>query len=96
MTGAFAPVVATDVVAFGAGVAAGEAGITVVVVRFVAGGAAAPGAVVEPAELVPLPGVGVAVAAGAAGSVVIGVGTGGKGFDITVAIISFKPSSDLL
>ena len=64
------------------------------VVLSVAAGTAAPGAAVDPLLLM-LPVAGVVVVAGVAGSVVIGVGTGGNGFDITLAISSFRPASDL-
>ena len=57
-------------------------------------GTADPGAAVDPLLLM-LPVAGVVVVAGVAGSVVIGVGTGGNGFDITLAISSFRPASDL-
>jgi hypothetical protein len=53
------------------------------------------GVAVAAGEEFRLPEVGVVVVVGAAaGRVVIGVGTGGKGFDITLAIISFRPASD--
>ncbi len=80
------------VVVFGAIVAAVGA---VVVVLFVAGGMTDPGATVVPVVLGLLdPGMADVVGV-VAGSSVMGVGTGGNGLDITVAIISFKPASDL-
>ena len=80
------------VVAFGAVVVAVV--VAGVVVLFVAG-ATVPGATVEPVVLgLLVPGRADVVGA-VAGSSVIGVGTGGNGFDNTVAIISFKPASDL-
>lgn len=63
------------------------------VVLSVGAGTADPGAAVDPVLLM-LPVAGVVVVAGVDGSVVIGVGTGGNGFDITLAIISFRPASD--
>ena len=77
------------VVPFGVAVRAGEAAGTVVL--FVAGGTAAPDVEVEPV-LLPV----VVVAGVVAGKVVNGVGTGGNGFDITLAIISVNPASELL
>ena len=53
------------------------------------------GAAVELALVVP-PDAGVVDVAGAAGHVVSGVGTGGNGLDMTLAIISFRPASELL
>ena len=51
---------------------------------------------VELAALLTLPVAGVVVVvAGGVGSVVSGVGSGGNGFDITPAISSFRPASDL-
>ena len=77
-------VVVEVVVVFGAVVTAVDAGF-------------APGDVAAPLPTpVELPELGVVDVAGAVGSVVIGVGTGGSGFDITPAIISFRPASDLL
>lgn len=78
---------------------AGAVVVFVVVVTAVAGFAPAGKAAEPPALLAPTaPGVpDVGVAAGAeAGKVVIGVGNGGKGFDNTLAIISFIPASDEL
>ena len=75
-------------VPFGVAVRADEAAGTVVL--FVAGGTAAPDVEVEPV-LLPVAG-----AVVVAGKVVNGVGTGGNGFDITLAIISVNPASELL
>ena len=49
-----------------------------------------------PSPALGVPDVGLVDVAGAVGSTVIGVGTGGSGFDITLAIISLRPASDLL
>ena len=87
-TGTFTAVVPVAVVVFGAVVS----GVAVVVVLVPGAGV---GVAVGAGPLM-VAGVGVVVAAGAGGSVVIGVGTGGKGFDITPAIISFRPASDAL
>jgi len=57
------------------------------------GAAAAPAAGVAPDEVM-LPEAGLVVGA-AAGRVVIGVGSGGNGFDMTLAIISVRPASEL-
>ena len=82
-------VVVVGVVVFGA--------VVVVEAGAVVAGLAAPGAVPAPLPTpVELPEAGFVDVAGPAGSVVIGVGTGGSGFDITLAIISVKPASDLL
>ncbi len=61
-----------------------------------AGAFAAPVVEFDPAALLEVPLDGVVVVAGVVGKVVNGVGSGGYGFDITVAIISGKPASDLL
>ncbi len=80
-------VVAAGAVAFGVVVRAGETGAAVVL--FVGGGTAAPGAAVDPVLLVP------PVTGEPAGSVVSGFGKGGNGFDMTLAISSLSPASDL-
>jgi len=53
---------------------------------------AVPAAGFDPDELM-LPEAGLVVGV-AAGKLVIGVGSGGKGFDMTLAIISVRPASD--
>ena len=55
-------------------------------------GGVVPAAGVDPDELM-LPEAGLVVGV-AAGKLVIGVGSGGKGFDMTLAIISVRPASD--
>ena len=78
------------VVAFGVVTKVDDAGV--VVVLFVAGGTA-PVADVEPEELM-LPDAGVVVLGVVVGREVSGVGSGGNGFDMMPAIISFRPASD--
>jgi len=94
LTGGFALVVVLVdvVVVLGVVVRADAAAGAVVVLA--GGGTTAFGAEVEPV-LVVFPVAGVVVVAGVAGSVVSGVGTGGNGFDITLAIISVRPLSEL-
>jgi hypothetical protein len=79
--------------------------VAAVVLGVVVNADAAPGTVAGlltgTAAALPLPAfgvpeVGLVDVAGAVGSTVIGVGTGGSGFDITPAIISLRPASDLL
>jgi hypothetical protein len=91
LAGFVAPAVGVVVVAFGVVTTVDDAGV--VVVLFVAGGTAAPVADVEPEELM-LPDAGVAVLGVVAGREVSGVGSGGNGFDMMPAIISFRPASD--
>ena len=88
-------VAAEVVVVFVVVVVAAGTGVVVVVVLFVARGAAFAGVALEPLPMLPVAGV-VVVAGVVTGSVVIGVGSGGNGLDITLAIRSFRPTSDWL
>ena len=87
LAGGFAVVVSVGVLTVVVVVAPAVVGL--LVAALVAAGAVEPGVVVPPDA-------GVVEVAGAAGNVVSGVGTGGSGLVITLAIISFRPASELL
>jgi hypothetical protein len=84
VVGGFVVVVAAGVVLAGVVEATGLVAVAVPAVTAPAG--------LDPAEFTPEVGVD---AGGLAGKVVIGVGSGGRGFDKILAIISFRPVSDL-